>query len=90
MGTIANVRTRSAMLASWRAAQRQTDMVGAVLLTHASAAGMLLDQHDGSVDVALAKCPREPWWDLVRRYLTELAAAEVAELADTQRPKATG
>lgn len=67
-----NVRTRASLLASWYAAQRVAGANGAVILNHASAAGMLLDQH---VDVvtAIEKCPAEPWWIPVVEYLKKVA-----------------
>lgn len=75
-----NARTRASLLASWRNAQRVAGMNGAVMLNHASAAGMLLDQHS-DVRVALEKCPTEPWWTTVSEYLAKVANEEIAPLA---------
>jgi hypothetical protein len=70
-----NIRTRATLLASWYAAQKVADTEGGIVLNHASAAGMLLDQHR-VVAIATKFCPPERWWDPVRRYLTAVAQEE--------------
>lgn len=72
-----NIRTRATLLASWHAAQRVADRDGAIILNHASAAGMLLEQHR-IVGVAILLCPTDPWWVPVREYLAQVHADEQA------------
>lgn len=73
-----NIRTRASLLASWYAAQRVAGANGAVILNHASAAGMLLDQRGGDVVVAIEKCPAEVWWMPVVEYLKKVADDDLA------------
>lgn len=76
-----NMVTRRQLIASWHKALKVANDNGAVILNHASAAGMLLDQHV-SAHAALAKCPSESWWTRVRDYLQRVAIEE----GDTMPP----
>lgn len=75
-----NVRTRASLLASWYAAQKIAGANGAVILNHASAAGMLLDQHDGNVQIAIEKCPTDPWWIRVLESLVEVSKEDCEDV----------
>lgn len=62
---------RDACEASFRAAVRQSGTAGALVLTHASYAGMLLRSH-GSAGRAARQCPEGAWFDEVRRLLGQI------------------
>ena len=68
-----NRRTQMSLLAAWEDAKKSAN--GHITLTHASAAGMLIER-DGSVGLALTLCPPEPWWDDVRAVLRKAMAEE--------------
>jgi len=68
---------REGLLASWRAAERQSTLTGELCLNYASAAGWLLAEF-GSVAEALAHLPSSSsWWSTVAHYLRMVAIDEV-------------
>jgi len=66
---------REGLLASWRAAERQSTLTGELVLNYASAAGWLLTEF-GTVAEALAHLPSSPWWSTVAHYLRMVAIDE--------------
>lgn len=74
------VLARAQMYASWNAAKKRADVDGAVTLTPASYAGMLLEDAAGDIDLALSKLPISagPFWGTVRSQLESLAGEETS------------
>lgn len=76
--------TRNSLVASWLDAQRRCATYGTIDLTHASAAGMLLEQHR-TAHAALAEANERakhfPWWDDVARKLAVVLGDESEAVA---------
>ena len=78
---VALLVSRASLIASWKAASRQADIDGHVLLSPASAAGHLLEMANGSVKEALKLLPdvgEFGWWVHASRYLHALQDEEGA------------
>jgi len=74
-----NLVTKDALLASWRAVERQADTEGFVRMNEAGVAGQLLAYCDGDAALAMTMVPttRGAFWARVVSYL-ERATREVA------------
>lgn len=73
-----NAVTRKALLASWRAVEREADGVGAMVLNEAATAGMLLDKMNGNPLWAIENLPAKKgaFWNRVREYLERVSREE--------------
>jgi hypothetical protein len=76
--------TRSNALASYHAALRQADEAGHLVLTAASAAGMVLEGADGDVETAVLMLGpfTGTFWRRVRAVLEEIELDDALEAAD--------
>jgi hypothetical protein len=68
--------SRQALIASWDATCLAFPSPTPLVPTHSAYAGKLLLDCDGNPLAAVQACPPEDWFDLVRKYLRDLAAEE--------------
>lgn len=89
MNGSANIRTRDALVRSFRAACTASKPADTMLANPIAVAGMLLHMHLSATAAleALRLMPPGEGWSMVARYLKDIADEETA---DTQRPRATG
>ena len=81
--------TRAMLLSSWHAARRRADVDGAIVLTVASCAGLLIEQAGGDAVRAQAGCPMEMerFWatvvDALRLVVSEERPRQLGEAGRT-------